>query len=288
VGLSDHEEGGKNAPVHAHVFAPRMAPRSADKMLMENAFHSATNPKDGSVLVRIDAGWFRMGSTAAELARGQFCENPRESSETIAHSVFLNAFYISRWPITNKQYRAFVEATGHDPPDRWDDPAFNDDSHPVIGISWEDAQAYVSWAGLRLPTEAEWERAAAGPLSANRCFPWGEHPPNQYYMNYSRIIGGTTPVTRYAMGATPDTGIMDMGGNVLEWCADDLRVYSLQEVNNPVGPLDSPTRAIRGGSFVRSANECRSRYRDRRAKNKVWGSTGIRPAIEVAVGDGFR
>ena len=237
------------------------------------------NEKDDSVLVYIKASTFIMGSSPIEIAKYGYSENSEVNTEFIPHEVYLDGFWISKFPVTNEQYRRFVEDTGYSAPNRWKDKYFNGDRHPVIGVSWEDAQAYLKWAGLRLPTEAEWERAARGGGLTPRLFPWGNTLPNESFLNYMRLNHGTTAVSQYPKGATPDTEIMDMAGNVLEWCLDDARAYTPDKVKNPVDDLTSEFSVIRGGSFARSANLCRASYRDRRHKGANWGSTGIRPAL---------
>jgi len=245
----------------------------------ERCHNLVLNHKDGSLLIRVSAGTYRMGSSPNELAHYGFVENHSVFTESIRHEISLDEYWIGRFPITNEQYRRFVKETEYPKPERWNEEAFNGDNQPVIGVSWEDAQAYLEWAGLRLPTEAEWECAATG--GGVRLFPWGNDLPDETYLNYARNQNGTTAVSRYAKGATPVTEIMDMAGNTLEWCLDDLRQYSPEHARNPIGSMDRETRAIRGGSFARPGNSCRATYRDRRDKRARWGSTGFRAAKSV-------
>jgi len=258
----------------------RVADTTTPKPLSETSTRkeSFLNLKDSSVLTLIEPEPFIMGSYPEELGAYGFEENPDVPTELIAHTVRLDPFWIGKFPITNAQYRKFIEETGYIEPERWDDPNFNGPKHPVIGVSWDDAIAYLEWAGLRLPTEAEWEYVAYGCGRKPRLFPWGDSLPDDNFMNFGRFNRGTTPVSRYTRGTTPDNGIMDLAGNVLEWCLDDTRAYTPDEAFNPTGSLTSSMRAIRGGSFARPVNSCRASYRDRRFKKTRWGSSGFRPA----------
>jgi energy-coupling factor transporter ATP-binding protein EcfA2 len=138
-------------------------------------------------------------------------------------------YYLSRFPVTNRLYRKFVEATKHRAPAFWDDPEFNGDEVPVVGVDWEDAQAYCAWLTeqasgkeqmakgviYRLPLEEEWEWAAGG---GKRKYPWGDGAPQSTHANFNGAIQGLTPVNTFPAGATPD-GLMDMAGNAWEWTA---------------------------------------------------------------------
>jgi len=129
------------------------------------------------------------------------------------------AFWIDRYEVTNAQYRRFVEETRHEAPAYWGDPAFNQPDHPVVGVSWEDAFQYAQWVGKRLPTWAEWERAAGG--DDGRAYPWGEawSPGRCNSVGGQDGFDGTAPVGSFPSGASP-YGAMDMAGNVWEWVAN--------------------------------------------------------------------
>jgi len=181
-----------------------------------------------------------------------------ENDELPAHHVRLHAFWMDQVEITNGMYGLCVTAGACRPPSRlnsdnrgeyFGNPEFQD--YPVIHVTWRDAEAYCAWAGRRLPTEAEWERAARG--DDMRTFPWGDEPPNAYNSNSRNIVGDTTRVGTYAEGAGP-FGILDQAGNVWEWVADyyDPFYYAESPEENPQGPAEgglNHMRVIRGGSF---------------------------------------
>jgi gamma-glutamyl hercynylcysteine S-oxide synthase len=164
-------------------------------------------------MIVIPAGEFLMGTDRARSA-----EQDRPQ-----HRVNLPAYRIDKYPVTNAQYARFVAATGHRPPLHWTNGKFREglELHPVTMVSWYDAVAYARWAGRRLPTEAEWEKAARG--TDGRRWPWGNIMDvsllNTYYS-----VGSTTEVTRYPGGASV-YGVMDMAGNVSEWVDSDFRPY---------------------------------------------------------------
>jgi serine/threonine-protein kinase len=141
--------------------------------------------------------------------------------------VHLDAFYIDRTPVTNREFVTFVEITGYRPTDehayrflqhlRGGKVPPGLEQHPVVNVSWDDARAYASWAGKRLPSEAEWEKAARG--TDGRKYPWGRSEPTPSRANYGTLRGGTTAVGSYPEGASP-YGVLDLAGNVWEWCED--------------------------------------------------------------------
>ncbi len=206
--------------------------------------------KDGAPMAQIPPGEFQMGSYYG-------CEN-----EEPVHTVYVDAFYIDKYEVTNAQYRRFVLATGHSEPEGsgymdgkwldgfkpWSDSRFSSDTHPVVCVSWYDAQAYASWAGKRLPTEAEWEKAARGGLVGME-YPWGNERTEEN-ANYGSCIGHTTPVGNYPPN---DYGLYDMAGNVWEWCADwyDRNYYSHSPRSNPQGADSGSYRVVRGGGWSR-------------------------------------
>lgn len=150
-------------------------------------------------------------------------------------------YYLAKFPVTNRLYRRFVEATNHRPPAFWDDPEFNGDDCPVVGVDWDDAHAYCAWLTeqearskkevaaktiYRLPLEEEWEWAAG---EGKRKFPWGDNSPQKSHANFNGAVHGLTPVHSCVDGATPE-GLMDMAGNVWEWTSTWLDERKEQRV----------------------------------------------------------
>ena len=125
----------------------------------------------------------------------------------------------------------------------------------MVNVSWYEAAAYCAWAGCRLLTEAEWERAARG--TVGRKYPWGNQAAEPSRLNFGASqIGHPTPVGIYPLGATPD-GIHELAGNVWEWCADSYAAYPSEAVSNPRGPKQATARVPRGGSWADVAGSCR-------------------------------
>ncbi len=189
----------------------------------------------GHPLVYVPAGEFIMGSDDTGWAH----ERP-------AHRVFLSAYWIDPFPVTNAQFAQFVQATGYRAQGEWRS-AFQPgkERHPVVCVTWNDVCAYGEWCGKRLPTEAQWEKAARG--VDGRRYPWG----NNWDGNKCNVSGrGTTPVGAYPDGASP-YGCQDMAGNVWEWVADwyDPNYYAVSPREDPPGPKNGDRRMGRGGSF---------------------------------------
>lgn len=177
------------------------------------ALLSAADWRELSLQVEIPAGRFTMGTNRA---RADEYDKPE-------HELELPAFYIDKYPVTNAQYARFVLATGHRPPLHWEDGKIPSglELHPVTMVSWFDANRYAEWSGKRLPTEAEWEKAARG--SDSRRWPWGNNMmPDKLNTYYS--LGATSSVFQYTAGQSP-YGVMDMAGNVSEWTNDDFLAY---------------------------------------------------------------
>lgn len=176
-------------------------------------------------MLLIPAGKFLMGTTeeqAERLAREHGYHPSWLSGETPQREVEVPAFRIDKYPVTNRQFADFLDATGYRPAAPWRRAIRTGAlaNHPVTTVNKADAEAYAKWAGKRLPTEAEWERAARG--TDGRQFPWGdEFDPDACQWNRENTGNGpgTAPVDAHPTGASPD-GVMDMVGNVCEWCAD--------------------------------------------------------------------
>lgn len=271
--------------------------------------------KDGMTMIYVPAGEFEMGSSFFEsivFTNGKLFPF---SDQRPKHRIYLDAFWVDRTEVTVGMFRKFVEATGYKtsaeregwgkpwkdgpkesewpmtPGTDWQHPegpgSTASDNHPVIQVSWDDAMAYCEWVGGRLPTEAEWEKAARG--TEGRKYPWGDDFDGTL-LNYgdsrcpvarwrdSRYDDGyakTSPVGSYPGGAS-FYGVLDMAGNVWEWVYDwyDEDYYSTSPDSNPMGPESGSVRAMRGGSWydgepeawvncvVRHQNPSNDRYED--------------------------
>ena len=196
--------------------------------------------KTGIEFIRIPAGPFLYGDEKREME--------------------LPEYWIGRYPLTNAQYKRFVDATSRKPPGHWKgaEPPPDKLDHPVVHISWYDAQAYCDWAGMALPTEEEWEKAARG--DDGRVYPWGNEPPTAEHGNFNRKIGGTTPVGRYSPRGDSPYGCADMAGNVWEWTATGNKVW----------------RVLRGGSWFNGQDVARAAFRRSTLPYDQFGVIGCR------------
>ena len=181
--------------------------------------------------------------------------------------------------VTNAHYMKCVneEVCTEPSTSRWQDAEFAD--HPVVDVDWIQAQTYAIWAGGRLPTEAEWERAARG--TDGRQYPWGNEDPSDKLLNYRFQVQDTTPVGRYPDGASP-FGLLDMAGNVEEWVADWYAKDYYQESprENPPGPTIGIWRVIRGGSFNSHPPDVRAAVRGSSFPNAHFPSVGFRVVLD--------
>lgn len=204
--------------------------------------------------VTIPAGSFLMGSES--LPRPLDRASAALPSEMPQHSVQVAEFRLAQTPVTNGDYAKFVQATNHPAPAHWLSGAVPPGlaQHPVTHVDWDDAQAFCRWAGVRLPTEAEWEKAARGPITETdtpRIYPWGDATPDTKRLNYRRTgkRTTTTPVAHYPRGAS-GYGVLDMAGNVWEWTSSAYAPYPYVAQDGREDPEARVQRVLRGGSFV--------------------------------------
>ena len=203
---------------------------------------------------QLDLGWVRVPAGEAVLGRDELpYTGDALADELPRHPVELAAFELSLTPVTNAQYERFV-STGAAPPPHWPDgaPPPGLEAHPVSWVDWFDARAFCSWAGGRLPTEAEWEKAARG-LDA-RTYPWGSEadPEGRGVVGEGIKDGSTSAVGERPAGASP-YGLLDMAGNVWEWVSSAYRPYPYDPADGREDPGDGPERVLRGGSFASPA-----------------------------------
>ncbi len=194
----------------------------------------------------VPAGRFLMGSSNEDTGVS--------SDEKPQHLVSLYGYWIYKTAVTVAQYHHFCQATGRQMPES---PSWGWlDTHPMVNICWNDAHAYAKWAGVVLPTEAEWERAARG--TDGRSYPWGN---DWDAAKCSNSVGNTqtntSPVGSFPAGASP-SGCLDMAGNVWQWCADwyGAHYYQHAPATNPIGEETDTVRVMRGGSW----NDCKADF----------------------------
>ena len=264
---------GTETPTPTPTVTPTATPRPA------------TGP---SGMVWIPAGEFLMGSNpdhvqqAAEWCK---CGVRQFEDELYMRQVQVQGFYIDKYEVTNRQFQAFADAIGY----RTDAEKKNEartwrteftagkESHPVVWMSWNDAQAYCEWAGKRLPTEAEWEKAARGDDA--RLWPWGNDWDNRRLNAGEGGRKTTTPVGSFANGASP-YGVMDMAGNVWEWVNDwyGAAYYQSGADSDPKGPAGGEDRVLRGGGFNNGLHDVRVANRHKGGQSGYAPDHGIRCA----------
>ncbi len=245
---------------------------------------------DGIIMVSIPAGEFKMGSNEYD-------------NEKPPHTVYLDEYRIGKYAVTVKQFGLFVKDTGYVTEAEskggaytwtgetwekkeginWKNPGFEqEDNHPVVCVSWNDALEYCKWLSgkkggrLKLPTEAQWEKAARG--TDGRKYPWDDREPDDTLANFDKKIGKTTQVGMYPTGASP-YGLLDMAGNVWEWCSDwyDPDYYKNAPKKNPTGPYGGPhLRVQRGGSWIFNVEDLSCSFRGNGTPNICNYSLGFR------------
>jgi len=229
---------------------------------------------DGAPMVLIPSGEFVMGSSAA-------------SDERPIHRVNLDAYYLDVFEVTISRYAKFLETvTTQQAPHQWNTVKLTEDGdRPVIGVNWSDADAYCRWTEKRLPTEAEWEKAARG--TDGRKYPWGDEEPREGMANFSRCCGWSgfgllAVVGTHQAGKSP-YGVFDLAGNVWEWVADwyDPQYYKTSPDRNPTGPSSGRDKVMRGGSWSNRASDLRASIRDKVSPTYRNFSIGFRCAASV-------
>jgi eukaryotic-like serine/threonine-protein kinase len=226
------------------------------------------SPADGMVQVYVPAGNFILGSSKTDTAR--------QINEKTQRTVYLDAYWIDQTDVTNAMYAQCVQAGQCQTPSKtssqtrstyYGDPQY--DHYPVIFVSWDDAMAYCTWAGRRLPTEAEWEKAARG--TDGRPYPWGKQAPDATLANFGQPnTGDTTEVGKFPAGASP-YGALDMAGNVWQWVNDWYSDKYSPPAKNPPGATTGDYRVLRGGSWLNDARGVRATY-------PYWGTQDLRNA----------
>lgn len=249
---ADGKTFGTNLTVNINVSNPASAASAVQ-----------TRGEDNAPMVYVPAGDFLMGSTEQQIADAKAllmqecaaCSTEWVDAESPQHTVYLDAFWIDQHEVTNAQYKLCADAGQCQPPKAAKSVTRSSyygnsqyDDYPVIFVSWSDADAFCRWAGKRLPTESEWEKAARG--TDARIYPWG----NTFDASKLNFLGSgkrdTTAVGSYPAGASP-YGAYDMAGNVFEWVTDwyDPNYYPGSPNSNPKGPSPTQDRGLRGGSF---------------------------------------
>jgi serine/threonine-protein kinase len=232
------------------------------------------NEKDMAEMMYIPAGEFLMGNEDAEA----------DSDEAPEHSVYLDAYWIYKYEVTNAQYRQCIVDGGCS----GNLNSYSENEFPAVYISWYEANDYCRWAEGRLPTEAEWEKAARG--EDRITYPWGESTPNCTLAQYDDCSGQLMKVGSFPDGASP-YGTLDMAGNAWEWVADwyDADYYYDSPTKNPTGPESGIYRVLRGGSWIYNENHLRSSDRSRNDPDSSDDYYGFRcvaseaPSVSIAM-----
>lgn len=260
----------------------------------QSPYLTQVNPKDQAVLVFVPAGQFIMGSDPD-------VDPYLWGAETPQHKVILKEYWIYQMEVTNAMYQQCVAEKACPLPnqkknglvtDYYSNPEY--ETYPVIYVNWVSAQSYCQWSGGRLPTEAEWEKAARGDLDA-RIFPWGNTPATGSQANFCDTscaatqadhekndgYPNTAPIGSYSEGISP-YGAMDMAGNVWEWVFDWFQPgYSSADAENPVGPARGSKRTIRGGSWFNPPEDVRIVQRASLPPDQSRDTLGFRCVVEV-------
>jgi serine/threonine-protein kinase len=284
-----------SSPVIAAITTPTNAPTATRTLTPTPSIAATTqvSSKDASIMVFVPAGEFTMGGAST-------------IGDRPVHKVYLDAFWIDQTEATNAMFNKFVSETNYvTDAERargsyiwtggwtyvanasWRAPFGPNsnqplkDNQPVTQVSWNDANAYCKWAKRRLPTEAEWEKAARG--SASAIYPWGNSSPTSDYANYGNNVGGLSNVGQYLKGAS-QYGALDMAGNVYEWVNDwyAANFYSSASAQNPTGPVSGDWKIMKGGSWQLDANRLHAFEREVSPPNLANTNLGFRCASSTA------
>jgi formylglycine-generating enzyme required for sulfatase activity len=244
--------------------------------------------KDEAPMVFVEAGPFSMGSSAVEvdavLDDCRTCPKDWFDWEKLPHQVDLPGYWIDKYEVTNRQYRQFIEAGGYSQrelwtrdgwawkeregrkqPQYWVESSWNQPDLPVVGVVWYEAVAFCRWAGARLPSEAEWEKAAGwNPITQKKGrYPWGDRWDKEKANTVEKGLRHTTPVGSHCetVGASSPYGACDMTGNAWEWCSTLHQPYPYNADDGREDPEAKGTRTLRGGSWINERYEARTSYR---------------------------
>ncbi len=239
----------------------------------------ALEATDIGQMIKIPEGPFIMGSSAedVEWAALKFFSESLEwyQDEMPQQEVVLTTYYIDKYETTVGQYRPFIKSTRRLSPRYWQSEKFNAEiDHPVVGVSWEDARAYCDWVGKRLPTEAEWEKAARGDQGLR--YPWGDEPEEMRLNARGKdAVRYTSAVGSFPEGKSP-YGVMDMSGNVWEWTSDWYLPYPDNQTENDM--YGEQFKIIRGGSWNANLDLARTTVRGKSLPDQQQNSVGFRCA----------
>jgi formylglycine-generating enzyme required for sulfatase activity len=220
----------------------------------EPIHNSSVHEKTGLEFVRIPAGEFLYGNDKK--------------------SIKLPEYWISKTPVTQTVYQRFMAANSkQDLPLDWDKQKRifpnGKAEHPVNQVNWYDALAFCEWAGLQLPTEEQWEKAARG--TDGRIYPWGDNEPTDKLCNFNKNVGSTTPVGQYSPQGDSPFGCVDMSGNVWEWCLNKYKTPEVTEIDQ-----SEAWRVLRGGAWFNFQDDVRAAYRDHYRPASRFNSNGFR------------
>ena len=241
-----------SSPIHTPTLTITPSP-------VPGMYSTLVREKDNMTMVYVPAGDFIMGFNQDDIdwfitqEWCSLCEQTMFETTLPEHMVFLDDFWIDKHEVTNAQYAQCVADGGCSQPFQLEShsraqyfgvPQY--DNYPVSSVNWYQAQEYCQWAGGRLPTESEWEKAARG--IEGGYFPWGNDNPTNQFANFDRSMGDTTRVGTYINGISP-FGVLDMAGNVWEWVFDWWGYYDSGSTTNPSGPASGTYRVLRGGAW---------------------------------------